>query len=227
MAIALDTTVLKMNDGFVSGGTAVTWSHTVTGTNPVLIVEAGIWQDAPGTGSITAASYNGTAMTLGVAVTSTGMRSEIWYLLNAPNGANTVSITITGASDGRRFASTSFTGVAAIGATTTSATATGSPSASVTVASIGDLVIDNVARFSTTALTVGGGQTQLYNDVTTPNGNTWVTTLGAGSYKIATASGSNTMSWTGASNNDTAQVVATFTAATAVTPNTGQFFAFF
>lgn len=85
MALAYDNaTIVTLN---ASG--ANTTSFTVTGSGNTLMV-AGLYD----TVNITAMTYNGVSMTQDVSHT------RYWYLLNAPAGANTLSITRSGVSPG-------------------------------------------------------------------------------------------------------------------------------
>ena len=145
-----------------------TWSHTCTGTDLVLFVTAAIWQDAAGTGTITACSYNGIHLSKVEAARNTNMAAEIWYL-NAPaTGTHTVSVTVTGATDAIKLCSASFTGAdqtaAVIDNHVSNATATGAPSKAIVTVADNCGVIDVVSRYSTTALTKAAAQTQIYQE---------------------------------------------------------------
>lgn len=95
-----------MATGFNAGPRTVSYSHTVTGSNTLLVVWVGIWQDVGGTGTVSSIDYNGTALTSAIAsFRSSNMAGEMWYLVNPTTGANTLSVTVTGATDGIRVAS--------------------------------------------------------------------------------------------------------------------------
>ncbi len=108
--IALDATSTSITLGF-NGTVTKTWTHTVTGSNPLIVLTADIWQDVAGTGSITSASWNGGAFTKATSTRSSGLASEIWYLVATSTGAKTMSVTITGATDAIKLGAASFTGV--------------------------------------------------------------------------------------------------------------------
>lgn len=86
MAIALDAT----SSATASGSDTISWTHTCTGSDLVLVVfitgaSAGV--GFSGTDTMT---YNGVAMTF-VDVANDGVQSiGMWYLLNPATGANTV-----------------------------------------------------------------------------------------------------------------------------------------
>lgn len=203
MLITPDSTSTKIpTQGFAAGPTTVTWTHTIgNGDKSIFILHAVIWQDVAGTGTITAASIGGVSLVNvpGGTGRSTGMREEIWYLLNPPKGAQTVSVTITGATDGRKFAGSSFFGVRGLLPVNTSnsvdnvgnTTITGS----VTTSQGGCLIVDSVSSFGTATFTVGSGQTQILNDKTG-------SINAEASYKIVGAPGSYSMSWTATAGAD-------------------------
>ena len=93
--VNFDTAV---SGGGVNSPIAKTWTHTCavppSGGNTVLFVAVNI--DGTDTGVTTSATYNGVAMTaLGgkiEAFTGGGGFLQLYYMLSAPTGANTVSI---------------------------------------------------------------------------------------------------------------------------------------
>lgn len=97
MAIAFDATTQSSTGSF---------SHTVTGANPVLIV---FIQDTSST-AVSACTYNGVAMTAWNLDNPSG--SSAFYLLNPATGAHTVAI--TGLDIGIVMA-VSYTGVGSLG----------------------------------------------------------------------------------------------------------------
>lgn len=216
MAVAFDASASSIQVGFLAGPTTRTWSHTCTGSNIILFMCADLWQDTAGVGTVTSASYNSVAMTKVNAGTSTSIRAEIWYLVAPATGANTVSVTVTGATDAIKLCSASFTGViqsaSAIDNHVINATTTGAPSKAIVTVADNCGVIDTVSRFSNTDLVKGASQTQIYNDSVT-------STLGAASYLTTpkTPAGSVTMSWTGNAAQDCEQVVVSFAPVVAAT----------
>lgn len=203
-AIALDTTSTEISTGYLAGPTTKNWTHTVTGTNPIIILSADIFQDVGGTGSITSATWNGGAFTK-ASSTRTGTKSaEMWYLVATTTGAKTMSVTITGATDAIKMAASSFTGVdqsAPLDAVNTAGGSSGNPSASVTTLTNDDVVVATLNRHSTTGATTN--RTSLYNDAVS-------STLGAASYQLATTAGSYSDTYTGSASQNWAMVIAGF-----------------
>lgn len=97
MAIAIDTSV----DGGLNN---LTWSHTCTGSNLVLLVA---FSNSSGATSCT---YNGVSMTH---VIVGGGQLDVFYLINPATGSHTVSVTAGGIF--LRGLSASYTGVSQVG----------------------------------------------------------------------------------------------------------------
>lgn len=92
MAIALDATSSSANQV----GSSVTFAHTCSGSNRILIVGISIAAGIPTVSSVT---YNGVALTqiasvLGVAA---DRRTELWYLIAPATGSNNIVVTLSGA----------------------------------------------------------------------------------------------------------------------------------
>lgn len=85
MAIALDTTGYGAN----SNTTTLSFSHTCSWTNRILIVWFYTWD---GTNNISSVTYWGTAMTLWASCVLSNYL-YIYYLINPPTWANTVLVT--------------------------------------------------------------------------------------------------------------------------------------
>jgi hypothetical protein len=196
--IAPDASGSLIQTGFAAGG-AVTWSHTCTGVDRLLVVSVGLWQDVAGTGTITGITYNSVAMTQGAALTTGAMRTEIWYLINPTTGSNTVSATVSGNTDARKFASMSYVGAhqsVVFDASNTGGASTGGPTATLTTLLRDCWVQDATTKFGTGAFTLNGGQTVIVNEAATSTGF-------AASYKgPRTPMGPVTMGYSEASAND-------------------------
>lgn len=174
----------------------------------MLIVKVGLWQDVAGTGSISGITYNGVAMTKAVEKTVTGanMRSEIWFLANPDTGTHNIVATVAGDTDSRKFGASSWTGVEQVNPVHATATAEGSStsvSGSLTTTVDDCLIIDSESSYTNDPVTVGAGQTSLYNDSTG-------TTTAAASYLVKETAGLVTMSWTKAGTTDWAYAVVAF-----------------
>lgn len=91
MALAFD-----VNSGSSTGaGTSLTWSHTTTGSNLVLVV--GILTADNNTDFITGVTYNSVALTrINTAITNNNRRNYLYILGNASSGANNIVISASG-----------------------------------------------------------------------------------------------------------------------------------
>lgn len=81
-----------------SGNQVITWSHTCSGTNRLLVVGYGLGTSSDA-GLTVAATYNAISMTATTLVhTNNGTSGfvQMFYLINPPTGANTVSLTASG-----------------------------------------------------------------------------------------------------------------------------------
>jgi hypothetical protein len=194
-----------IESGFLAGS-ARSWSHTIptTATNNIVWVAVSLWQDVAGTGSMSGITYNGVAMTAGPVITSGAMRSELWYIIAPPTGTSTISATVSGATDERKFSAVSFAGVAQsspVDTSNTQLTSGTSASISLTTTTANDMVIDSLAHFGTQFMTAGSNQSTAFNSFSGSSG-------AAVSYKNAATAGSNTTSWTTTGTNDIAYVSA-------------------
>lgn len=184
--LALDTA----STGTAATNNTISYTHTITPgiVNRLLLVGITEWTGTYKT--VTSLTYAGQALTkIGSVTPGTAPTSEIWYLLNPPTGANTVSVTFSGTVDAVA-GSTSWKGVNQTTPLGTYTSASGnSISPSVTVSSAtGEIVVDALATGPvTTTDIVSSGQVQLYN---TYGGNN----RGTGSQEAGSASTS--MSWT-------------------------------
>ena len=97
MAIAFDTTSQKTASGWTSGS-PVTWSHTCSGSNRLLVVCFAVGDS--GSDIVSGVTYNGVAMTrVRFATYATGTRANYMYYLVAPaTGANNITVTHSGSS---------------------------------------------------------------------------------------------------------------------------------
>ena len=154
--IALDATTTNITNGYAGGPVTKTWSHTTSGTNRLLVLSAHIWQDVAGTGTVTSASYGGQALTKATSTRMVGIAEEVWYLVNPPTGSNTVSVTVTGATDAIKLGVSTWTGVdqsTPIPVKTGALGVSGNPSVSLTTTSTNNVVLASLDRFSTTNAT--------------------------------------------------------------------------
>jgi hypothetical protein len=186
MAIAFDavTTEKGSSDSF-------TFSHTVTGADPCLVVCV---SDSLATlNDVSGITYNGAALTKAIEVKGPGNApvSQIWYIAAPSTGANDVVVTRSTATD-TIIAALSFTGVhqtAPLGTAVSLGGNSISPSKTITTGADDSWCVDCIGFESTVTATVGAGQTQRYN--TTQGG-----VGAAGSTEAAgTAPDTRTFSW--------------------------------
>lgn len=89
-----------------SGSSPLTFSHTVTGSDPILLVGVEI----NGTTSVSGITYNGVALTKINSIVNGVFTHELWYLSDPATGANDVVVTTTGAVTLLNASAVSYTG---------------------------------------------------------------------------------------------------------------------
>ena len=189
LAIAYDT----VSNGTETTTSPLTWSHTCTGSNLILVTGVNIGNgSSPNCSGVT---YNSVSLTLVGSERLYGSslgQISLWYLLNPATGANTVSVSFSGTTVTCDAGAVSYSGVAQSGqpdaiAGTTDSTAS---NPSVTVTTIADNcwvagLLGNVSGPSTANLT------ERY----TPNASTY-----EGSYQdtnaVKTPAGDQAVGWT-------------------------------
>lgn len=107
MAIALDTASTYKTQ---FPGTSLTWAHTCTGSNLILIVTTTVEQGD----RVTSVTYNGVAMTQGIKASNSTDELYIYYLVNPSTGANNIVVNVSPSSD-IHGASASYTGASQTG----------------------------------------------------------------------------------------------------------------
>ena len=177
--------------------TSLTWSHTVSGSNRLLVV--GVTMRAYQT--ISSVTYAGTGLTKSGAVqagTGNNPRTEIWYSkdFEPTTGTNNIIVTPSG-SEYMEAGAISFTGVyqtTPLGPFASNYAASGSPSTVAVTSATGDIVLD-VLKFwnGSGESTKDASQTQRWY-LSSDGGH-----KGGGSTKAG--AGSVTMSWTRTDNN--------------------------
>ena len=94
MAIALD---IATNGGHNSNVSSKTYSHTVTGSNLILVVFVCPGDTTLADRTVSGITYNGTPLTHIAADSDRGYeRTEAWYLINPSTGANNIVVTMGG-----------------------------------------------------------------------------------------------------------------------------------
>jgi Tfp pilus assembly protein PilX len=170
-------------------------SHTVSGTNRLMLVGVSITRETGGAPSVSSITYNvvQNLSLVGAQATSDGKgRIEIWKLVAPDTGTHNVVVTLSAAPDSATAGVMTFTGVdpsTPLGAFASAMADSGT--ASVTVASAAnELVFDTlvVEGSADKALAPGAGQTERWDLYQAPTGN------GGGSTEAGAAS--VVMSWT-------------------------------
>jgi RHS repeat-associated protein len=156
--IAFDATSTSISIG-TTGTTTKTWTHTVTGSSPVIVLTADLIQTVAGVGTVGSVSWNGAAFTKATTTQQSNTDAEIWYLVASTTGAKTMSVTINGSTDAIRLAASSFTGVSTSSTLDLSKTAKGSggnPTISITPTTNTDVVISTLSKTGGGAGSGGG-----------------------------------------------------------------------
>lgn len=207
-------TIDAVSSSQASNASSLTFSHTVSGTNRVLLVfPVAECNATPANLPVTGITYNGVALTKirSDQVNSDGGeidRTSVWYLIAPDTGAHNVVITYTGQVEGIIGGAISLNGAkqsaqpdSENGSTDVTDSAT-TATASLTTVAENVLIIDVIAGvLSGTALTVGAGQTQRFNVTNTGH------LRAAASTRTKITPGSQAMSWTLASNESYAMSV--------------------
>jgi hypothetical protein len=176
MAIAFDA---QSNGIQNTGGLTCTVSHTVTGTNCLLLV-ACFNDTTGGLPTVTGATYNGVAMTQALSVAAPRPSNDyLFYLINPAVGTHNIVVTRSAGTNTLEVAAASYTGVSQTGFpdAQTSGTARGSTSLT-TVANntwIVAAITDAVTGGGTNLTVRNSGQAQMQildsNGALTPAGS--------------------------------------------------------
>lgn len=176
--------------------------HTCTvtlGATATLIIADTFNQNADGNNNITGCTYGGVTMTkmftLSIQNGGLGAYNNIFYLLNPPTGANTLSCSHGGAGNGTWMAAQSFSGVGSFTASSSnSASSVTSISASVTTTVDNSWLMGQCSGQTSGPLTAGSNTSVSIN-------------AGPGQYSLIdtnaaqTPTGSKSMACTGSSQN--------------------------
>lgn len=182
-------------DGVAGAGTAISVTHTATGTDRAAFAGGGAVDGSPDL--VSSATYAGSAMTERWDAVFATFYTHFGLTIVAPaTGAQTVTVNFGGSNGNSSLAVVTATSVDQTTPFGTAATATGNsttPSVAVSAAT-DDLVVDNVVYVGTGAATAGAGQTgrTANTNVGTEFGHATSTEAGAATV---------TMSWTIATAN--------------------------
>ncbi|MCI0562799.1 MAG: hypothetical protein MN733_30320 [Nitrososphaera sp.] len=166
----------------------VTWSHTVTGDDPLLLVYVAI--DGADTATVSTVTYNSVSLSSQAGLEHGNERLELWSLVNPATGANDVVVTLTENAHFRGSA-ISFTGVHQTTPLDTPVTAAAqAESTSVDVSSATDDMVVNCVTVDSTIdeNTPGASQTVRWSDL-------WYSNLDRFMGSTAPGAATVTMSW--------------------------------
>ena len=187
-ALTVDAT---SNSGNKTAADPWDWSHTVTGSDTILVVAVNSYTALP-----TDVTYNSVSLTsdAGASISNGSFNSSVWYLINPTTGTNTVSVDFASTNYGEASA-ISFTGAHQTtqpdAVAEESGTSSSTNSLSITTVADNAFIVDAISVDTTFAgsLTENGAQTNLHNA-----GPSFIET--GGSYKDPGSGGAQTMIWT-------------------------------
>lgn len=221
MAVAFDA--FSTPASFSSYVDSLTWAHTCSGSDRVLIVGIVGLSDVPPPHDVVSVTYNGVAMTKIGEQDNAGVHTELWRLVAPATGANNVVITLDGSFDTSWLIgmAKSFTGVdqtTPIDVHGGAVDTVNAVSRSLTTTGANEMLIDVGGKYSTAdALVANGGQTA---SITNTGGAGWGL-YGAMSHKAAAAAGSHNTGYTYSDSNDGAMYSAALKEAAAAAVNKG------
>lgn len=161
MAIAFDAS----SSGGPGPSSPVSWSHTCTGSDLVLIVAIAQFT---GSAILTGVTYNGVSMTAvaNKLLPGSGGRVSVYRLFSPATGANTITVSFSGGDINTYTGAISLTGVSSTGQVSSTGSASSSAlSTSNTPSADNGWIIDAGYLLSSigNTLTVGGSQTDRVN----------------------------------------------------------------
>lgn len=213
MAIAFDAESNSGTTGWPAAGTStLTWSHTCTGSNRILIVGVGLYAQDNIVTTTSGVTYNGVAMTLINSISGTAdalkQDTSLWYLINPATGANNIVATSSRAIQYHWGGGTSYTGVTQSSPIDSSATgqsgATGSTAA--TSLTVSTIVLTNNCWLVGTVFARGG--TPAAGTGTTIRSANAAPSAGGGDSNAIVSTGSQSLQWTSASGAYPGAIVA-------------------
>ena len=189
-----------------AGGPVTATTTLAPNVGDLVVLTAHLWQDTPGTGSLSAATFNGGTMSRIINSRSVGTQCEMWYIVSTTTGSKTVSTTVSGATDAIKIGVSAYTGTSAtpFEATSTTLSTGGDPTNSITTSNANDLVVSFLNRFGTTDAATN--KTNVYKERA-------ASTLMAASTIQTTTAGAYTDTYTGTSAADWCMGSAAFKAA--------------
>lgn len=215
---ALDASNSGVATGFAAGPRSITFSLTNAGN--LMVCWVAIFQDTALTGTVSAMTYNSVAFTKALGPLNTAnMEGEMWYLKSPTAGANTYSVTVTGATDGIRVACATFTGMdttSPLGITNNSGGSSGNPAVSITTGTANSVSVSGLSRFANTAITAS-----TFTNIVRANANNVTMTF---DYNVNTTAASYTNTQTGTAAQDWVMGVAEFKTSAGGATQNGRFY---
>jgi hypothetical protein len=202
-----------------SGSSPLSWAHTVgSGTNRLLVVPIGVEEDSAN-GDVTSVTYNSVALTKAVEnFVENFQNTEIWYLLNPPEGSANVEVTTNGTPGDINAGA-----ISVFGAAQSAPEATASQDdagadwttiqTNITTLTDGAWVFDVVGSGQPRTFTADAGQTERFDETGGSDG-------AAGSTEEVPTAGAATLGWTvDGTSNRLSHVLAAFAPAPASSPS--------
>ena len=160
MALAKDAT----SSAHAQGASSLSWAHTCTGSDRLLVVHSGTNGTPVSTSGVT---YNSVALTSRWSDSRNWTAASAWSLVAPATGSNTVAITLSATEDTEFGQAISYTGVDQTTPHGTAQIANGSsttPAVPAVTSASGEVVVGFIMTSSTT-ITTGAGQTAEISDV--------------------------------------------------------------
>ena len=201
-----------------SGSSPLSWSHTVgSGNNRLLVVSMGIEGDST-VGNVTGVTYNTVALTKAVEnFVGDYQNTEIWYLLNPPEGSANVEVTTNGDPGDINGGAISVFGADQSGPEATNSKDDGvagwtTIQTNITTLTDGAWVFDVVGSGEPRTFTADAGQTERFDQTGGSDG-------AAGSTEQVSTAGTATLGWTvDGTSNRLSHVLAAFAPAADSSP---------
>lgn len=206
MAITYDTSA----NGIAPGATSLTYSHTVTGSNPILFV--GVFT-ATTADTVTGVTYNGVAMTRINTRANATSRAYLYVLPGCATGANNIVVTVSGAITIQGI-SLSYTGASQTGQPDSNATNQVTSNSTLTTSTT--VVASNCWLVSFMSLEVAGGAAA-GTGTTLRASQAANSSMGDSNGTVGT--GSQSMQWNSNPGENLVVVMASFSPATAPAVN--------
>ncbi len=177
---------------------SISWSHTVAGTNRIIIVGVSLWNNTNQT--VNTVTYAGQALNLlGAQNNGTNGRVELWYRVAPALGANNIAVTLQGGQNARMIGgavslrnvdqTNPIDAVAIFNSATSNA-----PNVAINTVTDNAWVIDTLGATTDVSAAVGPGQTERWNWNTT-GGAPGTRYRGAGSTEPRSPAGAVNMTW--------------------------------